>query len=153
MYISLTERLKNQHTAIIAIAAELDEERLTYHPAPGKWNIHDNIAHLARYQPVFTERAHQILITDSPVFQRYNADEDSGFNQLQTSPLTELLNKITTDRDSIFQLITGLPPEKLARKGVHPKYGNLTLLEWTEFFLLHEAHHLFTIFQLAHAVV
>ena len=32
--------------------------------------------------------------------------------------------------------------------GHHPKYGALTLVEWTEFFLLHEAHHLFTLFKL-----
>jgi hypothetical protein len=33
---------------------------------------------------------------------------------------------------------------------VHKKYGALTIMEWTEFFLLHEAHHIFTIFQLMH---
>lgn len=34
------------------------------------------------------------------------------------------------------------------RIGLHPVYGPMTLEGWTEFFLLHEAHHLFTILRL-----
>ncbi|MGH7237346.1 MAG: DinB family protein, partial [Candidatus Saccharimonadales bacterium] len=55
------------------------------------------------------------------------------------------------DREVIYQLITHTPADKLERMGIHPKYGKLTVLDWTEFFLLHEAHHLYTIFQLAHS--
>jgi hypothetical protein len=38
---------------------------------------------------------------------------------------------------------------ELNKTGTHPVYGNLNILKWIEFFLLHEAHHLLTIFQLA----
>ena len=27
---------------------------------------------------------------------------------------------------------------------LHPRFGLLTVVDWTEFFLLHEAHHLYT---------
>jgi len=46
-------------------------------------------------------------------------------------------------------LITNLNDEELLLTGSHPKFGVMTIPGWTEFFLLHEAHHLFTIFRLA----
>jgi hypothetical protein len=45
-----------------------------------------------------------------------------------------------------------VPDDQLALKGTHPKYGTLMITEWTEFFLLHEAHHLFTLFRLSKAL-
>ena len=52
-------------------------------------------------------------------------------------------------RNAIYVLITNLTDAAQSRTGVHKKYGKLTVLQWTEFFLLHEAHHIYTIFQLA----
>ena len=152
IYLSLTERLKNQHETISEIISGLDEKKLNRHPEPGKWSIHDNIAHLAKYQPVFINRINKILTDEGPVFERYNADNDPDFKLWQAWPLTELLSRMGSDRETLFQLITGLPDEKLLRKGMHLKYGNLTIINWAEFFLLHEAHHVYTIFQLAHGV-
>jgi hypothetical protein len=48
-----------------------------------------------------------------------------------------------------LELITNLNDGELLLTGTHPKFGVLTIPGWTEFFLLHEAHHLFTIFRLA----
>jgi hypothetical protein len=36
----------------------------------------------------------------------------------------------------------------LQRIGRHARYGRLTVVQWVEFFLLHEAHHLYTIFMI-----
>ncbi len=41
-----------------------------------------------------------------------------------------------------------LHEEQLMRIGLHPVYGPMTIEGWTEFFLLHEAHHFFTILRL-----
>jgi hypothetical protein len=35
------------------------------------------------------------------------------------------------------------------KTGAHPIYGPMHLIQWLNFFLLHEAHHLFTIFKMA----
>jgi hypothetical protein len=117
-----------------------------------KWSIHENIAHLAKYQPVFLDRIRKILTNETPEFEAYKAEDDDEFEIYCAFTTYELLKKISHDREIIFQLITNLPPDKLERTGTHPKYGKLTVLDWTEFFLLHEAHHLFTIFRLVHGV-
>jgi hypothetical protein len=152
IYSSLTERLRDQHKTIASIIIKLNNRQIQQNRTRGKWTIHENIAHLAKYQPVFIDRIRKILTIDNPEFEVYKADDDDEFEIYCAFTTYELLKKISTDREVIFHLITHLPPDKLDRTGRHPKYGNLTILEWTEFFLLHEAHHLFTIFQLAHTV-
>ncbi|WP_190295195.1 DinB family protein [Mucilaginibacter rubeus] len=148
MYNSLTERLRNQHLAIAELIAGISNDKLGAPPAPGKWSALDNIAHLTRYQKIFIGRIHQILNEDTPVFERYNGDLDPEFTPFRSMGLTELLDIIKADRATIFDLLSGLNDAELSRIGVHPKYGRLTISKWTEFFVLHEAHHLFTIFQL-----
>ncbi len=150
IYSSLAERLKSQHKTIAAIIIKLNNRQLNQHVNRGKWSIHENIAHLAKYQPVFIDRVRKILTIEEPQFGVYKAEEDEEFEIYCAFTTYELLKKISSDRELIFHLVTNLPPDKLERTGSHPKFGKLTVLEWTEFFLLHEAHHLYSIFQLAH---
>ncbi|WP_413670943.1 DinB family protein [Mucilaginibacter sp. Mucisp86] len=148
LYISLSERLKTQHLTIEQLVANISNDKLTKLSAPGKWSALDNIAHLARYQKIFIARIHLILNKDTPVFDRYNGDLDPDFTPFRLMPLAELLDIINTDRTTIVNQLSGLNEIELSRIGVHPKYGRLTILKWAEFLVLHEAHHLFTIFQL-----
>ncbi|HAL81982.1 MAG TPA: DinB family protein [Mucilaginibacter sp.] len=152
IYSSLTERLKNQHKTIASIIIKLNNRQLNQHVNRGKWSIHENIAHLAKYQPVFIDRIRKILAIDEPGFGAYKAEDDDEFEIYCAFTTYELLKKISSDREVIYNLVSHLPADKAELTGTHPKYGRLTVLEWTEFFLLHEAHHLFTIFQLAHGV-
>ena len=151
IYPSLSQRLKEQHKTIAALILKLNNRQISQHVVKGKWSIHENMAHLAKYQPVFLDRIRMILATDDPLFEAYRAEDDDGFEIYCAFTPYELLKKISHDRETIYQLITHLAADKLERTGIHSKYGKLTILEWTEFFLLHEAHHLYTIFQLAHA--
>ncbi len=152
IYSSLTERLKSQHKTIAAIILQLNNRQIQSRPVRDKWSIHENIAHLARYQPLFLDRMRKIIAIDEPEFGQYKADDDDEFEIYCAFTTYELLKKISIDRETIYHLISALPSDKLERAGFHPKYGRLTILEWTEFFLLHEAHHLFAVFQLAHSV-
>jgi len=150
IYQSLNQRLKEQHKTIASLIVKLNNRQIQSRPVKDKWSIHENIAHLAKYQPVFLDRVRKILAMDEPVFSQYRAEDDDEFEIYCAFTTYELLKKISHDRETIFHLITHLPPDKLDRIGVHQRFGKLTLLEWTEFFLLHEAHHLYTIFALAH---
>ena len=152
VYLSLTDRLRTQHLAIENIIFGISGSRLLIRPLPGKWNILDNIAHLAGYQPVFIDRINQILLEEEPHFGRYKAEEDPGFEHCQALNIDALLMLLAVDRKHIYDLVTTLNETQLARIGVHKKFGPLNIVQWVEFFLLHEAHHIFTIFQLAHDV-
>lgn len=149
LYKSLYDRLKNQHEAIENIIANVHVSRLTLHPSPERWSIKDNIAHLAKYQPIFTERIHTILNNDTPTFDRYKAENDPDFETWRKREISDLIKTLNSDRQLIFELIINLEDAELNKAGLHKKFGKLTVTQWTEFFLLHEAHHIFTIFQLA----
>jgi hypothetical protein len=149
--LSTLNRLTTQHLSLSTIIEGLDEEHFFYKPLPEKWSIKDNIAHLARYQRVFLDRLDKILTTDSPVFKAYRAENDPEFDKWMQKDLIVLLKELKDDRNIIVRRITGFGQKDLQRVGMHPKFGKLKVLDWAEFFLLHEAHHLFTVFQLAHS--
>jgi DinB superfamily len=152
MYIpvSIFDRLNTQHLSLPTIIEGLGNEQIINHPIPDKWSIRDNIAHLARYQVVFLERLHKILSDTEPVFEAYRAENDPEFAEWLGKGPNELMLDIRKDRRTIIDELTTLTQAELQRVGVHSKFGNLTVLDWTEFFVLHEAHHLFTIFRLVH---
>lgn len=150
--VSMLDRLNTQHLSLSTIISGLGDEQLSIHQIPGKWNIKENIAHLARYQVVFTERLNKILTTECPAFDAYQAEKDIEFEKWLRKNPAQLQEEILGDRKAVVGQLTTLTERDLQRVGVHPKFGKLTILEWTEFFLLHEAHHLFTIFRLAHTI-
>ena len=146
--VSALSRLAYQHFTISELISDVDEARMRQNPAPGKWGIHDNITHLARYNVVFQERIVTILREHNPEFSRYVAESDPEFPTWQKKNTVALLESISTERKKISLMLSSLQPEQLARTGIHPRFGVLSIIGWVEFFLLHEAHHIFTIFQL-----
>lgn len=146
--ISALTRLQYQHTTIRELIAGFSEYDLKREINPGKWSAFDNIAHLACYQPVFLLRLERIQTEETPAFDRYVADNDPSFSGYLVKPLEELLSGIDARRAVIFSKLQGMGEGDLRRVGHHPRYGMLDVRQWTEFFLLHEAHHLYTIFML-----
>lgn len=146
--ISALSRLQYQHTTIRELVAGLSEHDLKQVVEPGKWSAFDNIAHLTRYQPVFLLRLERIQTEDTPAFERYVADNDPLFADYRELSLGKLLSGMDAQRAVIFSKLRGMSEDGLRRMGRHPKYGLMDVRAWTEFFLLHEAHHLYTIFML-----
>jgi len=148
---SIATRLQHQHHAIRELAAGLPDETLRQPVVPGKWSALANIAHLAAYQPVFIGRLERITRESSPAFGRYVAEEDPLFPGYLDRSSTSLLDQIDTDRARILVLFTDGGETFLTRTASHPRFGLLTVTDWTQFFLLHEAHHLYTLFSLVHS--
>lgn len=90
----------------------------------------------------------QINAQDAPSFSRYVADEDPGFADWTRLSFQTLAERMRGERAALNAFLSILHEEQLTRIGLHPVYGPLTTEGWTEFFLLHEAHHLFTILRL-----
>jgi hypothetical protein len=145
---SVMTRLQYQHETLPAMIEGLTEERLRYRKNSGKWSAFENIAHLAAYQLVFARRIERLGSENDPAFERYLAENDPVFPAYVGKPLTGLTSTIVIDRLAITARLKGMTESALQRTGFHAKFGRLTMIEWTEFFLLHEAHHLFTIFML-----
>jgi DinB superfamily len=145
---SVLARLQYQHETVNELIAGLDEDQLKRKVIPGKWSAFENIVHLVSYQPVFIERLGVILTEESPLFGRYIAENDPLFDDYLQKPLQELLIILVNDRLEIIRVLEAMNEEQLNRVGRHPKFGAFSISRWANLFLLHEAHHLWTILQL-----
>jgi hypothetical protein len=146
------ERLKTQHEVIEVLISGMSEAVLRFRPIPDKWSIHENIAHLACYQPRVIVRTEKILVEDNPAFESYIPDEDPNFPQFLSMSIEKLLAHLKSNRIELIKLVSSLNDEQLKRTGTHSKFGKMNIIEWTEFFLLHEAHHIYTIFKLIRGI-
>ena len=145
---STTQRLRCQHGSIAILIEGRDQEKLRRRPSPEKWSIVENIAHLSAYQQVFGQRVKGILTGENPLISRYVGDQDPFFLEAREQPLDDLLVDLSADRQYLYEWLDSLDSGQLSRKATHPVYGSRSLLMWTEFFLLHEAHHCNTIWKL-----
>lgn len=143
-------RLYDQPEALEQILSKVPVDLLEKQVRTGKWSIKENIAHLVRYQKESIDRINRILTEEEPSLKRYVAEEDEAFPDTVALPLNTLLLKMKEDRKQLHTILKSLTDDQFSRTGRHPVLGMLTLSEWIEFFLLHEAHHMMTIFQLAH---
>jgi uncharacterized damage-inducible protein DinB len=123
-------------------------ERILEPPISGKWSAHQNLAHLGRYHEIFLERIEQILKETNPVFVRYRAEEDPQWEAWRSLGYKEAAGKLAYLREMLVARLKSLSAEEYARTGTHPKFGEMPLTLWLEFFLVHEAHHLYTVLQL-----
>jgi uncharacterized damage-inducible protein DinB len=142
-------RLQSQLNCLPTILAGVPREVLERRPAADKWSAKETLAHLARYHEVFRERVDRILREDRPVFTRYRAEKDSEWPPWAAKSPDAILGELRALRSRTIALFDGLSDLEVLRTGVHPRFGEMTLLQWTEFFLLHEAHHLYAVMQRA----
>lgn len=145
-------RLQYQHLAIEGFINELTSPEISLHIYEGKWSIHQQLAHLYSYQKIFMGRLNTIMSSFNATFKPYRAEEDPEFILAEKLSDTQLLAGLKKDRNTLNHFLFNLDSGELSRKGSHPAYGNLSIAMWTEFFLLHEAHHLYAIFRMAHDI-
>ena len=146
---SIASRLQYQHKSLLDILEGLSDEQIRRNIYPGKWSVFENIVHLQTYQHTFIARVKRILEEESPAFPVYTAEADPLFHDNVIKSSREIMQDLLSVRKELSNGILSFKESDFTRTGLHPKYGYMTLMQWLNFFLLHEAHHLFTIFKLA----
>jgi uncharacterized damage-inducible protein DinB len=123
-------------------------ETLSARPIPGKWSAHEQLAHIARYHQIFLQRIDRILAEQTPEFSRYRAEDDPEWPAWSSLPAPQLFVRISSMRAKLMARLRSLTEEDFERTGAHPKFGTMSLSLWLEFFLVHEAHHLYVVLEL-----
>jgi len=147
IYHSIRDRLKSQHLAIKELIKNPDEDFINKRHETGKWSIQENLVHIVSYHQVFLTRLDKIINGDNPFFDRYTFEGDVNFDKMKKLDTVELLNHLEEEREKIIDIIFNLNENELQKSGTHQKFGKMNIVEWIEFFLLHEAHHIYTIFK------
>jgi len=131
----------------------VEVEAILQTPASGKWSANEHLAHLARYHRVFLERIDRILKENRPVLSRYRAEEDPEWVHWRRLAYKEVAGELATGREKLIARLKALSDADYERTGVHPKLGEMSLALWLEFFLVHEAHHLYAVLPLVRGVI
>lgn len=145
---SISTRLQYQHKSLLDILDGLSDEQIRRQLYPGKWSIFENIVHLQTYQHAFINRIRKILDEENSIFTAYTAEADPLFHDNCAKSSREVMQDLLTTRKELSASILSFKETDLGKEGLHPVYGKMNLLQWMNFFLLHEAHHLFTIFKM-----
>lgn len=144
-------RLRSQLDALSMMVEGASPSSLEARSPSGKWSARENVAHLARYQQVFVEeRLKRILHEARPSFGRYRAEEDPEWPAWQSLAFSTVLDRLRADRADLVDVVAKLSSQELGRVGFHPLIGDATIPMWLEFFLLHEAHHLYVVLRRLH---
>lgn len=146
---SITTRLQYQHKSLLDLIEGLTDDQVHRNVISGKWSVFENMVHLQTYQHVFIFRVNEMLTGSNPSFNRYSADADPYFPVNCAKSTREIMQDLLGLRKDIAAQISNLDDDSLHKKGSHPVFGSMDIVQWLNFFLLHEAHHLFTIFKLA----
>ena len=146
---SVASRLQYQHKSLLDLIEGLSDEQIRMQVNPGKWSIFENIVHLQTYQHSAIKRIRRILEEDNPVFERYTAEADPLFHDNCSISTREIMQDLITIRKEMAAGILSFTEQDLKKTGVHPVFGKMNIVQWLNFFLLHEAHHLFAIFKMA----
>lgn len=147
---SLDKRLRVQHLTLGEIIEPVSQQQLQAEVRPGKWTAFENAAHIAAFHDVYTKRIERMLREEAPAFEPYVWQKDDVFTTFKSMSKEALLERYVQDRNSLIALVDAIPEEDMQRTGIHGVYGQFSIAQWLEMFVLHEAHHLFTIFQLIH---
>ncbi len=140
-------RLKTQLDCLPTLLAGIAEDALERRPTPDKWSARENLAHLARYQDVFLGRLNRMTTENHPALPRYRAEDDPEWKAWINRSMAEIFEKLQTQRKQLIRQVERLSDGELARTGKHSRLGEMTIVQWLEFFLLHEAHHLLAVLQ------
>jgi len=146
---SSAARLATQLECLPALLEGAAPGALERRTRSGKWSVRENLAHLARHHEVVLDRVRKVLAEDRPRLPRYAAEEDAEWPAWVALPMHEVLARLSALRTELTALVVSLDEEQLGRTAVHPTLGEMALPLWIEFFLLHEAHHLYVVMKRA----
>lgn len=146
---SSAARLATQLECLPALLEGAAPGALERRTRSGKWSVRENLAHLARHHEVVLDRVRKVLAEDRPRLPRYAAEEDAEWPAWVALPMDEVLARLSALRTELTALVVGLDEEQLGGTAVHPTLGEMALPLWIEFFLLHEAHHLYVVMKRA----
>jgi len=135
---SATEEFREACLTVKDVFAPLDTDG---------WNVHQIAAHTRDVNLlVHGLRARKTAVEDNPEFQNFDGDAYVTEHYSANEPLSEILDGLVKDMESLCKLLQSLPAEAWSRESRHATFGGgFTLQTWVERNLAHIEEHLKTI--------
>jgi hypothetical protein len=134
--------LRSTADRIQELTAGMSPEQLAANPEPGKWSIHQIVAHLADCELVFQTRCRMIMFEDSPTLVSFNQEPWALGWMRENEPWSETFERFKVLRKSILRLFLNAEPHDLTRYGTHTERGLQTIEDYVELIAGHDINHL-----------
>jgi uncharacterized damage-inducible protein DinB len=121
--------------------AGLTREQALARPGPGKWSTLEVVCHLADFDPILADRMKRVIAEDRPALLGADEQRFAAALAYHDRDLDEELALIEQTRRQMARILRRLPPEALAREGVHNERGPLTLERLLTITINHIPHH------------
>lgn len=118
------------------------EEALSLRDGADGWNAVEILCHLADFESIFFERARSMLAQDNPRFPPVDQLALVETNRYSERELDDVWRRWARERGAFIDWLGGLDDEQLARPGVHPETGDMTILQLAINTVLHDIDHL-----------
>jgi uncharacterized damage-inducible protein DinB len=124
------------------LTADLSRSQLQEHPVPGKWSIHEIVAHLADCELMFSARCRFILYEENKPLIGFDQDAlMAGWRREQES-FEETMDRFRVLRQAQLRMFRAASPADLERTAPHEEYGPESASGYLFKVAGHDLHHL-----------
>jgi uncharacterized damage-inducible protein DinB len=104
----------------------LSDAALRFQPSPDGWSIVEIVGHMTDVDAIWPGRVRQMLSAENPQLQAVNNDVVRQ-RDYQNKQIGFLLITLAERRAEFVELLRMLRPAQLARPGIHPTRGPITV--------------------------
>jgi hypothetical protein len=136
------EVLERTPETISTMLGGLSEEWLTGNEGPNTWSPSDVVAHLIHCEESDWIPRMDIILSDGD--KKFKPFDQSGHEYFAKRSIRELLTQFGGMRErSIEYLVSkNLNDQQLRMKGIHPKFGEVTLSQLLSTWTVHDLNHI-----------
>ncbi len=138
--VELIEGLKSGLETIIAFYEAIDDGKLEYRYAEGKWTIKEIINHLIDSERVFCYRAMRFAREDKTQLSGFDENHYTEASRANSRDLSALLEEYKTVRQSTIALFNSFDDKMLVSKGFAGS-GEVSVRALGFLIIGHEKHH------------
>ena len=139
---SILERLAGAPAAMAAALKGASDETLRRRPAPGKWSMIENAAHLRDIERVYQARFSKMAFSDRPAFWMLDNDRAAEALRYGEAAPAAVVKEFRRLREETLVLLRALPHQAWRRTGLHPTRGELTVEQLAGVLAAHDERHL-----------
>jgi uncharacterized damage-inducible protein DinB len=148
LFPTILERLDGTATRLTGKMKRIDAD-LT-HSQEGKWSIKKEIGHLIDLEPLWHERAQQILRGEGKLLIADLTNQKTQLANHDDFSVSELIDRFDKERQKLMHTMQNIAENDLDKVAIHPRLGTpMRLIDLAFFVAEHDDHHLAQITHIA----
>ena len=125
------------------VLSNLSSKQSKLRLAAGGWSIEEIVCHLSKFESIFLARVQLVIKENMPdLAVASTKPKELTSTKHKNMSLADCLKEYELNRIKSIEYIEQINPNDLSKIGIHPQYGQLSLLELILRFSAHDVNHL-----------